>query len=67
MKKCSLNILLKVSFILFNLIIIRLINLIFIYIDYYACQIFSLQPDFLSQKSAIKEIIIGIRGTYTKH
>ena len=31
-----------------------------------AHRILSLQPDFLSQKSAIEEIIMGIRGVYTK-
>ena len=67
MKKCPLNILLKVSFILFYLIIIKFINLIFIYTGCCARRILFLQPDFLSQKSAIEEVIMGIRGAYTKH
>ena len=31
------------------------------------CQLLSLESKFLSQKSAIKEIIIGIREAYTKY
>ena len=67
MKKCPLNALLKISFFYFILIIIYFIILILIYVDCYACQILSLQPDFLLQKSAIEEVIMGIKKAYTKH
>ena len=67
MKKYSLNTFLKVSFFNFILIIIYFIIIIFIYIDCYSRRIFSLQPDFLLQKSAIKEVIMGIRESYIKH
>ena len=55
------------KFLYFILIITYFIILIFIYIDCYARQILLLQPDFLSQKSAIKEVIMSIRRTYIKH
>ena len=48
-------------------IIIIIITYTNINIDYCACWILSLQPDLLSQKLAIQEIIIGIRGAYKKH
>ena len=67
MKKCLLNALLKVSLFYFILIIIYFLILILIYINCYARQILSLQNDFLLQKSTIEEVIIGIKGAYTKH
>ena len=55
------------KFFYFILIITCFIILIFIYIDCCARRILSLQPGFLSQKSAIEEVIMGIREAYTKH
>ena len=55
------------KFFYFILIIIEFTNLIFIYIGCCARRILSLQPDFLSQKSAIEEVAMGIRGAYIKH
>ena len=54
-----------------NNFIINIILIIITYtninIDCCARRILSLQPDFLSQKSAIEETIMGIRGAYKKH
>ena len=44
-------------------IIIIIITYTNININFYICSILSLQSDFLSQKSAIKETIMGIRRT----
>ena len=54
-----------------NNFIINIILIIIIYINininYCTCQILSLQPDFLSQKLAIKKIIMGIKRAYKKY
>ena len=48
----------------FNYLLLLYSNII---IGCCACRILSLQPDFLSQKSAIEEIIMDIMEAYTKH
>ena len=55
------------KFFYFIFIIICFIILIFIYEDCCARQMLLLQPDFLSQKSAIEEVTMGITRAYTKH